>query len=202
MATTITGSGVDNIIDGTITNADINASAGIVGSKLSGAGKVLQVVSTNIDTFMSTTSNSYTPTSINLSITPSSTNSKILVSMDVICTSSMGSWSVLRLYRGIGGSYSHISQSRASHSTNMYGIDSSGFLSTFYNPSDTHHEHTAVMRSGKYLDSPNTTASVDYKLYWRVRDGNTAYINQCSSGTSGDHLSHGVSSVTLMEIGA
>ena len=36
MATTITGSGVDNIIDGTITNADINASAAIAGSKLSG----------------------------------------------------------------------------------------------------------------------------------------------------------------------
>ena len=34
MATTITGSGVDNIVDGTITNADINASAGIAGSKL------------------------------------------------------------------------------------------------------------------------------------------------------------------------
>jgi len=51
MATTITGSGVDNIIDGTITNADINASAGIAQSKTalltSGdmpSGSVLQVV--------------------------------------------------------------------------------------------------------------------------------------------------------------
>jgi hypothetical protein len=32
------------IVDGTIVNADINASAAIVTSKLSGAGKVLQVV--------------------------------------------------------------------------------------------------------------------------------------------------------------
>jgi hypothetical protein len=32
------------IVDGTIVNADINASAGIVSSKLSGTGKVLQVV--------------------------------------------------------------------------------------------------------------------------------------------------------------
>ena len=40
------------INDGTIVNADINASAAIVASKLSGVGKVLQVVSTNkTDTF-------------------------------------------------------------------------------------------------------------------------------------------------------
>jgi hypothetical protein len=32
------------IVDGTIVNADINASAAIAGTKLSGAGKVLQVV--------------------------------------------------------------------------------------------------------------------------------------------------------------
>ncbi len=57
MAITISGNGITsseiasntitsgNIADGTITNADINASAAIAGSKLSGAGKVLQVVS-------------------------------------------------------------------------------------------------------------------------------------------------------------
>jgi hypothetical protein len=45
------------IVDGTIVNADINASAGIVSSKLSGTGKVLQVVQTvKTDTFTSTSS--------------------------------------------------------------------------------------------------------------------------------------------------
>jgi hypothetical protein len=37
------------IVDGTIVNADINASAAIAGTKLTGAGKVLQVVSSIID---------------------------------------------------------------------------------------------------------------------------------------------------------
>jgi len=47
MAITISGSGITsaNIADGTIVNADVNASAAIDGSKISGSfGKVLQVV--------------------------------------------------------------------------------------------------------------------------------------------------------------
>jgi hypothetical protein len=43
VATLITGSGVDNIIDGTITNADINASAAIAGSKLDGSFGVTDI---------------------------------------------------------------------------------------------------------------------------------------------------------------
>ncbi len=50
MAITISGSGITsaNIADGTIVNADINSSAAIDGSKLTGAGKVLQVTTPTI----------------------------------------------------------------------------------------------------------------------------------------------------------
>ena len=50
------------ITDGTIVNADINASAAIAGTKLTGVGKVLQVVSTTkTDTFtLSTGSTTFT----------------------------------------------------------------------------------------------------------------------------------------------
>ena len=59
MAITISGSGITsaNIADGTIVNADINSSAAIDGSKLTGAGKVLQVVSDTNDNAITTTSN-------------------------------------------------------------------------------------------------------------------------------------------------
>jgi len=66
------------ITDGTIVNADINASAAIAGTKLSGAGKVLQVVTTANGTGFSTSSTSYQD-AISASITPSSASNKILI---------------------------------------------------------------------------------------------------------------------------
>ena len=67
------------ITDGTIVNADINASAAIAGTKLS-AGAVLQVVSTaKTDTFSSSTGSYIDITGLSVSITPSSTSNKILI---------------------------------------------------------------------------------------------------------------------------
>jgi trimeric autotransporter adhesin len=62
------------IVDGTIVNADINASAAIAGTKLTGAGKVLQVVTATDSTQRSTTSTSFVTASntLSVSITPSS----------------------------------------------------------------------------------------------------------------------------------
>ena len=75
MATTITGSGVDNIIDGTIVDADINSSAAITASKLSGAGKVLQVVNSIFTTAFSHSSAQYTDPGHSVNITPKSSSS-------------------------------------------------------------------------------------------------------------------------------
>jgi hypothetical protein len=61
------------ITDGTIVNADINASAAIAGTKISGSfGKVLQVVQGTNTTATTTTSASFVTTNITASITPSS----------------------------------------------------------------------------------------------------------------------------------
>lgn len=88
------------IVDGTIVNADINASAAIALSKLSttgtadsttflrgdGAwatptdlGKVLQTVSTSYSTTETTTSTSFVDSSLVATITPASASSKILI---------------------------------------------------------------------------------------------------------------------------
>jgi hypothetical protein len=79
MATTITGSGVDNIIDGTITNADINASAGIDAGKLSGAGKVLQRKSTSTFNSSAWTLPSSVTDYLTLSMTAVSSTSKYII---------------------------------------------------------------------------------------------------------------------------
>jgi hypothetical protein len=111
MAITISGSGITSseIADGTITNADINASAGIVGSKLS-SGAVLQVV-TNVhpNSHVVATNTAGGQSSlygldigrvyvdlISITITPKSSSSRLLffsnVGMSSQTQSSAGAW--------------------------------------------------------------------------------------------------------------
>jgi hypothetical protein len=185
--------------DGSGTIALQNQLSGMTTASLP-TGSVLQVVNTVIDTFNSSTSSSYVASDILLSITPISTTSKILVKMNVWGASNKGAWATYRLYRGISGTYSHISAASATHSVATYGTEASGFMSSWYNPTYDNHENKAVMMSGEYLDSPSSTTAVTYKLYYRPRSGGTAYINRTDHSTGADHNSFGISSVTLMEI--
>tara|TARA_R100000900_G_scaffold93359_1_gene72486 strand:- start:20 stop:580 length:561 start_codon:yes stop_codon:yes gene_type:complete len=164
------------------------------------AGHIIQTVNSVIDTFNTTTSSSFVASDITASITPSSASSKILVRMNVYMVGSQGAFNIGRLYRGIGGSFSEITGANATHSVSVHGTGNSGFITSVYNPQDTHHNHFYTTESGEYLDSPNTTSAVTYTLYYKARAGNTAYINRSSGGTGSDHHSHGISSVTLMEV--
>jgi hypothetical protein len=65
------------ILDGTITNADINASAAIVASKLSGTGKVLQVKHFSFTTDV--TCNSALTTLFSTNFTPVNSTSNIII---------------------------------------------------------------------------------------------------------------------------
>jgi len=185
--------------DGTGTIALQNQLSGMTGASMP-TGSVLQVVNNVIQTFNTTTSTSYVSSSITASITPVSTSSKILIKMNVYMSASKGSFTVGRLYKGIGGSFSEVTGASATHSVSVEGTASSGFLTNTYNPSDIHHEHFYPLVSGEYLDSPSTTSALTYTLYYRARGGNTAYINRASGGTGADHHAYGISSVTLMEI--
>ena len=81
MPTEISGStGVNKIQDNTIVNADINSSAAIAGSKISGGtGKVLQFKSAIFRGQVTTMSSSWVAMPDNLSITPISATSKLFV---------------------------------------------------------------------------------------------------------------------------
>ena len=160
------------------------------------AGKVLQVVNTVIDTTASTTSSTYVPSIIALSITPTSNTSKILVSMNIKGGSDKGSFTVFRLYRDT----THITAASSNVSVAVHGTTVSGFLSTNYRPVTTHQENVQVTMSNQYLDSPNTTSSVSYNLYWRQRGGGASYINRAQAAFN-DHNDYSVSTITLTEIG-
>ena len=154
MAITINGSGITSseIADGTIVNADINSSAAIASSKLSGTGKVLQVVQGLYTTNFNTTSTSYVDTGLSASITPSSTSSKILA-----LVSQQG------FKAGISDAY-HYQILRDSTQVAYTRVQI---------------QTTSQSSAGIYLhklDSPSTTSAITYKTQVKTDNGQSIYF--------------------------
>ena len=172
------------ITDGTIVNADINASAAIAGTKLTGAGKVLQVVSTaKTDTF-TTTSFAFTDlTGMSVSITPSSASNKVLILVSINASSNGdGSFLLFRNATSITG------DGASSRTASTFGTGGREDFEQYAN-------------SFQYLDSPNTTSAITYKMQCRSA-GNTLHINR--EFTDGDNQAsyRVISTITVMEIAA
>jgi len=183
MAITISGSGITsaNIADGTIVNGDIHPSAAISGSKLTGAGKVLQVVQGTTDTETINTTTTYADTTLTATITRLSATSKILVII------TQGIW----LERSGGEAMqAWINLMRAGSQINQrfYEIEAGLNNEVDRALAVTHAEH--------FLDTPTTT-SVTYKTQARV--GPTSASPQVASQKGGTNYH---SKITLMEIGA
>jgi len=154
------------------------------------SGGVIQVVSTTkTDTF---SMNSETPTLITgltADITPTRSDSKILVSMDVNTTASAGNYtSWFYIYRdssvvsGATGDAGNPSQDRAFKSVR-------------------HREANWMQNtSGIFLDSPSTTSTTTYQIYISQETNSTVYIGRTGSNNNYSYHPRTVSSITLMEI--
>jgi len=111
---------------------------------LYGSGQtVLQVVSSVYSTQTTTTANSATSTGLTATITPQSTNSKILVICSNQIRTASGTWGGFFLYRG-GSSIYQIYSGFGYAGNNVY----------------------TNQLAFNYLDSPSTTSSVTYSLYF------------------------------------
>ena len=134
------------ITDGTIVNADIATAAAIATSKL-GVGAIRQVSSvatTNATQTISTTT--YTDlTSLSLSITPSSTSSKILLIANINID--------LEHDEGIGIKFFR-------DATNIYTTKQ---IYSIYNYG-TVGDQIYITAPYVYLDSPSTTSAITYKI--------------------------------------
>ena len=146
-------------------------------------GSILQVVTTNLNTYISTSSTSITASSLSASITPQFSTSKILVliTMNGIINTSTTTGSCAETYLYRAGSF-------LSYIDNVSGyIPSAG---------NTLQQYYGAL-SYTYLDSPASTSALTYAVYWRLAGGSngTIYLNNYVSGagTTG-------SSITLMEI--
>ena len=175
------------IADGTIANADI---ADLAASKLTGAlpaisgasltgittGKLLQVVFGDTTTAATSTSTTWVDTTLTATITPSSTSSKIYISVHQNCENGTnGLGEELQLLRD---------STSAVILANAYRVDAEGYQFPI---------------SFSHLDSPSTTSAIVYKTQMRHRVGNTGtFIVQYQSGASSGTYTR--SQITLMEI--
>lgn len=154
---------------------------------------VLQVVSsTKTDTFSTTTTGSWIDvTGLSVSITPTSSSSKIMIFGRLTGAGTSGTTRLqMRLVRdstaiSIGDASSNRLQ--VSGGELYYGADNS----TLSNTTIT------------FLDSPATTSSTTYKL--QIRNGNatgTIYVNRIESNPDNNSTPVSTSSITVMEIAA
>lgn len=137
----------------------INGNGAITGVT-SGVGEVLQIQSTILDSVTSFTSSSYADfTALNVSITPSSTSSKIWVGVEMcLANTGSGNYSTARLRRTIGGS----------GEVTVNGPDKSGYSNALGGLYGVYDYNSWYFSSSKicssFFDAPNTTSECNYKV--------------------------------------
>jgi len=179
MVTKVYGdTGVDKIVDGAITSSDLASGVG---------GKILQVLQTTKTDSFSTTSTSYVDL-LTVSITPSSTSSKILISYDI--------------NGGTAGDVCHGYLTIVRNSTEIFIADTAGSRTSGTNVINTATQSQYTF-SATYLDSPSTTSATTYKVQIKSSNGLAIYINRSGRDTnSAPYDGRSVSSITVMEVGA
>lgn len=160
------------------------------GSVTMPTGSVLQVVSvTKTNTFTTTSTSFVDVTGLSVSITPSSTSSKILVLSDVFLSNSGST----------GRTY--IKAMRDSTSIAVGASASSRELcsSYFYGTTNETGGYDGEKSAMTYLDSPSSTSALTYKMQIKARSG-TATLNRNGQDGDGDYSPRTASTITVMEI--
>ena len=163
---------------------------------LNSTGSILQVVQTvKTDTFSTSGFSWADVTGLSVSITPSSSSSKILVMLDTKVGSDNDYGVNLRLVRGSTPIYLG--------DLNGTRLQVSSWASTYSNASSTRgYNMTSVALN--YLDSPATTTATIYKIQLSSYTGSgPAYINrthQWQQGGASGYDGCPPSSITVMEI--
>ena len=154
------------------------------------AGNIIQVVSTTKTDTFSSSSDSFTDlTGLSVTITPTSTSSKILFIASLCYGCSSDSYASGRLVR---------------NSTPLGVAPSAGSRTVcgFSMQMNTNAANKLYSLSYQYLDSPNTTSATTYKLQGRTYSGDSRSfcINQTQLDTSINYHHRGESRVIAMEV--
>jgi hypothetical protein len=183
------------ITDGTITLADLSATGtkdattflrgDNTFAEAGGGGKVLQVKQSVVTDRQSGSGGFNDVTGLSVSITPSATSSKILV-MTSLTANSPNQYMFARIMRDTTA----ICIADASNSNTR-----ASFGNFFVE------QHNWQTYSQTFLDSPATTSATTYKIQVYC-DSSTYYINYGGSTDTDASRGNGVSTITVMEIGA
>ena len=129
-----------------------------------GGGKINQVVQgTILSSQFNTTSSSFVDTGVSVSITPSATSSKILVSVTcsalAIATTSTNGRCVGKIYR------------------DSTAIGTDGFQLSKVRQDGSYNQEVGACASFQLLDTPSTTSAISYKLYIQKEAGDAVRIS-------------------------
>jgi hypothetical protein len=175
--------------NGTVLTADSAEATGLKWA--AGGGKVLQVVQGTLATAATTTSTSLTDTGLSVSITPSSASNKILVIVSVAAGKNAGGHSgYFTALRGSTNLVVPTSPSSRSAAITMMPGDISGI------------QYSMPTLNWTWLDSPASTSALTYKVQYNVMSGGTVCINRTFEDADNANYTRGVSTITVMEIGA
>ena len=130
-------------------------------------------------------------TNLSLSITPSSTSSKILVNTHISYGGSdnnlYASGNLLRDSTAIG-----VNTTATGNQLNIsFGMELTGQANETYKLRNS---------SMTFLDSPSTTSAITYKVQGRLDANGILYINRTGQDANADYGSRGISTLTVMEI--
>ena len=152
-----------------------------------GGGKILQVVSTTkTDTFTVTSSTFTDVTSLNVSITPSSSANKIMIFTSMAWQPDANSCHgrIMRDATPIMVGAAAGSRTQTSFSTRFVSVND------------------IFTTSAVYLDSPATTSSVTYKIQVRHEGSGTVYVNRSSQDSDLVQYGRGASTISVIEVSA
>ena len=159
-------------------------------------GSIVQVKQTvKTDTFSTTSQSAVDVTGLSVSITPTSTSNKILVTYDVkaSCENVQMAFFLLRdstnIYRG-----DQVGSNRTRTSSVIGGVA---------DPSENN--RTPAQMNAMFIDSPATTSAITYKIQCQVNTGTSTtdgYVNRSRSDSDDTFRTTCASSITVMEVSA
>lgn len=176
--------------DGTSGQALVTDASGNL--SFAGTGKILQVLQTVKTDQFTSTAYAYTDvTGMSVSITPASASNKILINFELQVGGAANNYASFRLLRDS----THIGVSTVTNSN--WRVATTGSLS---------HENSYQLENTgtSFLDSPNTTSAITYKLQVSSYSNRTMSINYPTStgDSSGSYTATGISTITVMEVAA
>jgi hypothetical protein len=177
--------------DGTGTIALQNQLSGMTSASMP-TGSVVQTLQAVFTATYASASQSWVDTGISLSITPSSSSSKILITVQFTAGGGNNSNPSFRLSGGNSGVYIGDAAGNRNRVSVSLGNDFGG---------GTLGIQFGIPSSIVYLDSPATASAITYKLQARTDANGSWYINRDAEDpdTSGEGW-RGASSITIQEI--